>query len=76
MADHQKLIELVQPFLKGDETAAVIAVRLQAAAGFLGQKLDDETAAELAQGLVASATPPPPPDAPATPPPPPEAARP
>ena len=63
MADQQKLIELVQPQLQGDETVEAITKRLLGAAMVLGQKLDDKTASELAQGLVSPAEPPPPPPA-------------
>ena len=62
MADHQKLIELVQPQLQGDETVEAITKRLLGAAMVLGQKLDDKTASELAEGLVSPAEPPPPPE--------------
>ena len=43
MADHQKLIELVQPQLQGDETVEAITKRLLGAAMVLGQQLDDKT---------------------------------
>ncbi|MCP3692558.1 MAG: hypothetical protein GY917_10225, partial [Planctomycetaceae bacterium] len=46
MADHQKLIELVQPQLQGDETVEAITKKLLGAAMVLGQKLDDKTASE------------------------------
>ncbi|MEO2023174.1 MAG: hypothetical protein ABGX05_15240, partial [Pirellulaceae bacterium] len=62
MADQQKLIELVQPQLQGDETVEAITKRLLGAAMVLGQKLDDKTASELAQELVSPAEPPPQPE--------------